>query len=201
MITAIFKNVYEKFSNTKKQKIIPKIVDTMENIEDDTFSSKGIFTSRFALIRGLPQIGNLIVYKKVYRKRIQSTIIYPEQEEEVKEEPIELNNTKIKDYKIKVKIDVIKQNENQEIVKKYNEIKPPNWLALEILQRAESGFQIEIPANKNVKCTNQNEKIKQLRWMNKTLVCHRNYPTFNEAELQLLFRAMHSVLGDNVYLE
>ena len=196
MITAIFKNVYEKFSNTKKQKIIPKIVDTMENIEDDTFSSKGIFTSRFALIRGLPQIGNLIVY----RNRMQSTIIYPEQEE-VKEEPIELNNTKIKEYKIKVKIDVIKQNENQEIVEKYNEIKPVNWLPLEILQRAESGFQIEIPANKNVKCTNQNEKIKQLQWMNKTLVCHRNYPTFNEAELQLLFRAMHSVLGDNVYLE
>ena len=150
MITAIFKNVYEKFSNTKKEKIIPKIVDTIKNIEDDTFSSKGIFTSRFALIRGLPQIGNLIVY----RKRIQSTIIYPEQEEEVKEEPIELNNTKIKDYKIKVKIDVIKQNENQEIVEKYNEIKPVNWLPLEILQRAESGFQIEIPANKNVKCTN-----------------------------------------------
>ena len=200
MITAILKNVYEKFSNTKKEKIIPKNVDTIKNIEDDTFSSKGIFTSRFALITGLPQIGNLIVYKKVYRNRMQSTIIYPEQEE-VKEEPIELNNTKIKEYKIKVKIDVIKQHENQEIVKKYNEIKPPNWLALEILQRAESGFQIEIPANKNVKCTNQNEKIKQLRWMNKTLVCHRNYPTFNEAELQLLFRAMHSVLGDNVYLE
>ena len=200
MITAIFKNVYEKFSNTKKQKIIPKIVDTMENIEDDTFSSKGIFTSRFALIKGLPQIGNLIVYKKVYRNRMQSTIIYPEQEE-VKEEPIELNNTKIKDYKIKVKIDVIKQNENQEIVEKYNEIKPANWQPLEILQRAEGGFQIEIPDKKNVKCRNQNDKIKQLRWMNKTLVCRNSYIGFNHVELQLLFRAMHSVLGDNVYLE
>lgn len=200
MITAIFKNVYEKFSNTKKQKIIPKNVETMQNIEDDTFSSKGIFTSRFALIRGLPQIGNLIVYKKVYRNRMQSTIIYPEQEE-VKEEPIELNNEKIKEYKIKVKIDVIKQNENQEIVEKYNELKPANWQPLEILQRAESGFQIEIPANKNVKCTNQNEKIKQLRWMNKTLVCRNSYIGFNHVELQLLFRAMHSVLGDNVYLE
>ena len=86
MITAIFKNVYEKFSNTKKEKIIPKNVDTIKNIENDTFSSKGIFTSRFALITGLPQIGNLIVYKKVYRNRMQSTILYPEQEE-VKEEP------------------------------------------------------------------------------------------------------------------
>jgi len=200
MITAIFKNVYEKFSNTKKQKIIPKIVDTMENIEDDTFSSKGIFTSRFALIRGLPQIGNLIVYKKVYRNRMQSTIIYPEQEE-VKKEPIELNNEKIKEYKIKVKIDVIKQNENQEIVEKYNELKPANWQPLEILQRAEGGFQIEIPDKKNVKCTNQNDKIKQLRWMNKTLVCRNSYIGFNHVELQLLFRAMHSVLGDNVYLE
>jgi hypothetical protein len=200
MITAIFKNVYEKFSNTKKQKIIPKNVDTMKNIEDDTFSSKGIFTSRFALIKGLPQIGNLIVYKKVYRNRMQSTIIYPEQEE-VKEEPIELNNEKIKEYKIKVKIDVIKQNENQEIVEKYNEIKPANWSPLEILQRAEGGFQIEVPDKKNVKCTNQNDKIKQLRWMNKTLVCRNSYIGFNHVELQLLFRAMHSVLGDNVYLE
>ena len=200
MITAIFKKVYQKFSNTKKQKIIPKIVDTMENIEDDTFSSKGIFTSRFALIRGLPQIGNLIVYKKVYRNRMQSTIIYPEQEE-VKKEPIELNNEKIKEYKIKVKIDVIKQNENQEIVEKYNELKPANWQPLEILQRAEGGFQIEIPDKKNVKCTNQNDKIKQLRWMNKTLVCRNSYIGFNHVELQLLFRAMHSVLGDNVYLE
>jgi hypothetical protein len=200
MITAIFKNVYEKFSNTKKQKIIPKNVETMQNIEDDTFSSKGIFTSRFALIRGLPQIGNLIVYKKVYRNRMQSTIIYPEQEE-VKEEPIELNNEKIKEYKIKVKIDVIKQNENQEIVEKYNELKPANWQPLEILQRAEGGFQIEIPDKKNVKCTNQNDKIKQLRWMNKTLVCRNSYIGFNHVELQLLFRAMHSVLGDNVYLE
>jgi len=200
MITAIFKNVYEKFSNTKKQKIIPKNVDTMKNIEDDTFSSKGIFTSRFALIRGLPQIGNLIVYKKVYRNRMQSTIIYPEQEE-VKKEPIELNNEKIKEYKIKVKIGVIKQNENQEIVEKYNEIKPANWQPLEILQRAEGGFQIEIPDKKNVKCRNQNDKIKQLRWMNKTLVCRNSYIGFNHVELQLLFRAMHSVLGDNVYLE
>jgi hypothetical protein len=199
MIRAIFKNIYEKFSNTKKQKIIPKNVDTMENIEDDTFSSKGIFTSRFALIKGLPQIGNLIVYKKVYTNRMQSTIIYPE--EEVKEEPIQLNNEKIKEYKIKVKIDVIKQNENQEIVEKYNEIKPANWSPLEILQRAEGGFKIEISDKKNVKCTNQNDKIKQLLWMNKTLVCHRNYPTFNEAELQLLFRAMHCVLRNNVYLE
>ena len=30
MITAILKNVYEKFSNTKKEKIIPKNVDTMK---------------------------------------------------------------------------------------------------------------------------------------------------------------------------
>jgi hypothetical protein len=100
-----------------------------------------------------------------------------------------------------VKIDVIKQNENQEIVEKYNELKPANWQPLEILQRAEGGFQIEIPDKKNVKCTNQNDKIKQLRWMNKTLVCRNSYIGFNHVESQLLFRAMHSVLGDNVYLE
>jgi hypothetical protein len=37
--------------------------------------------------------------------------------------------------------------------------------------------------------------------MDKALMCRSCYTTFNEKELQLLFRAMHSVLGDDVYLE
>lgn len=100
-----------------------------------------------------------------------------------------------------MKVDVIKGYENQEIVKKFNEMKPPDWPPLEILQRAEGGFQIEIPEKKNIKCANQNQKMKQLRWMNKTLVRYKNFISFNDVELQILYKAMHIVLGDNVYLE
>jgi hypothetical protein len=192
---SFIKNILHKFTTTNKPKIIPK---KLENTDD---SPEEIFTDRYALIKRRSQIGNLINY----RTRGVSMIVYPEQpekeSEEVKEEPLDVNNTQFKDYTIKVKIEVIKENENQEIVKKYNEVKPPNWPPLQILERAEGGFQIEIPEKKDIKCGNENDKIKQLRWRNKALVGYSRYPTFNQVELQLLLRAMCSVLGDNVYTE
>ncbi len=199
MIAKFMKNIYEKFTTTNNPKIIPKNIDTMQNTNDDERPSyKKTFTDQLGVIRGRSQIGNLITY----RSRAISTIIYPEQDpkQELDEVPIDVNNIH-KPYIIKVKNDVIKHNETLEILKKYNELKPANWPPLEILQRAEGGFQLEIPEKKHIKCANQNDKIKQLRWMNKTLVCRNSYLAFNHVELQLLFRAMHSVLGDNVYLE
>jgi ssDNA-binding Zn-finger/Zn-ribbon topoisomerase 1 len=191
---SFIKNILHKFTTTNKPKIIPKKI---ENTDD---SPEEIFTYRYALIKRRSQIGNLINY----RTRGVSMIVYPEQpekeSEEVKEEPLDVNNLQQK-YTIKVKIEVIKENENQEIVKKYNEVKPPNWPPLQILERAEGGFQIEIPEKKDIKCANENDKIKQLRWRNKALVGYSRYPTFNQVELQLLLRAMCSVLGDNVYTE
>ena len=191
---SFIKNILHKFTTTNKPKIIPK---KLENTDD---SPEEIFTDRYALIKRRSQIGNLINY----RTRGVSMIVYPEQpekeSEEVKEEPLDVNNLQQK-YTIKVKIEVIKENENQEIVKKYNEVKPPNWPPLQILERAEGGFQIEIPGKKDIKCGNENDKIKQLRWRNKALVGYSRYPTFNQVELQLLLRAMCSVLGDNVYRE
>lgn len=197
---SFIKNILHKFTTTNKPKIIPK---KLENTDD---SPEEIFTDRYALIKRRSQIGNLINY----RTRGVSMIVYPEQpekeSEEVKEEPnqteepLDVNNLQQK-YTIKVKIEVIKENENQEIVKKYNEVKPPNWPPLQILERAEGGFQIEIPEKKDIKCANENDKIKQLRWRNKALVGYSRYPTFNQVELQLLLRAMCSVLGDNVYTE
>jgi hypothetical protein len=191
---SFIKNILHKFTTTNKPKIIPK---KLENTDD---SPEEIFTDRYALIKRRSQIGNLINY----RTRGVSMIVYPEQpekeSEELKEEPLDVNNLQQK-YTIKVKIEVIKENENQEIVKKYNEVKPPNWPPLQILERAEGGFQIEIPGKKDIKCGNENDKIKQLRWRNKALVGYSRYPTFNQVELQLLLRAMCSVLGDNVYRE
>ena len=193
MITRFVKNIYEKMVTPNHPKIIPKNLD---NGQQDDSSPEEIFNDRFALIKRRSQIGNLISY----RTRLQSTIIYPEQEE-LKHDSNPESPKNMKNFTIKVKVNVIKTNENQEILKKYNELKPPNWPPLEILQRAEGGYQIEIPEKKNIKCANQNDKIKQLRWMDKALVCRRYYTTFNEKELQLLFRSMHSVLGDDVYLE
>ena len=196
MIISFIKNILHKFSTTNKPKIIPKIENTDDRPEE-------IFSVRYDLFKRRSQIGNLITY----RRRNQSNNIYSAQQEELKEEPhqteehIDVNNTKFKDYTIKVKIEVIKENENQEIIEKYNKIKPLNWPPLEMLQRAEGGYQLEIPEKKNMKGASQNEKIKQLRWMNKTLICRSCYTTFNEKEIQLLYRAMHSVLGDNVYME
>jgi hypothetical protein len=192
---SFIKNILHKFSTTNKPKIIPKKLDNPDDTPEE------IFTDRASLIKRRSQIGNLINY----RTRTTSMIVYPEQpekeSEEVKEEPLDVNNTKFKDYTIKVKIEVIKANENQEILKKYNEMKPEKWPPLQILERAEGGFQIEIPEKKDIKCANENDKIKQLRWKNKALVCYSRYPIFNHVELQLLYKAMSSVLGDNVYVE
>ena len=200
MFAKFIKKIYKNFTTTNKPKIIPKNIDTMQNTNDDSISSEENGSHSFALGKRRSQIGNLITY----RTRAISTIIYPEQEVKQAdyEEPIDVHNTKFKHYTIKViEIDVIKLNEYQAILKKYNEIKPSNWPPLEILERAEGGFQIEIPEKKNIKCANQNDKIKQLRWINKALICRNSHIGFNHVELQLLFRAMHSVLGDNVYLE
>lgn len=200
MIRVFLRKMYEKIIPAKNLKIIPKNLDNMQNNNDDD-SREEIFNDRFTLIKRRSQIGNLISY----RTSVQSTIIYPEQQEanieELKDESSPESPTNVKNFTIKVKVNVIKTNENQEIIEKYNELKPLTWPPLEILQRAEGGFQIEIPEKKNIRCANQNDKIKQLRWMDKALVCRGCYTTFNEKELQLLYRAMHSVLGDNVYME
>jgi len=196
MITRFIKHVYQKMTMSNKPKIIPKKLDNLHNDNDNDSSPEEIFNDRFALIKRRCQIGNLITY----RKRVHSTIVYPEQEQ-LKHDSNPESPKNMKNFTIKVKVNVITTIENQEILKKYNELKPPNWPPLEILQRAEGGYQIEIPEKKIINCANQNDKIKQLRWMDKALMCRSCYITFNEKELQLLFRAMHSVLGDDVYLE
>lgn len=193
MMIAFIKNACERITRTNQPKIIPTNLDDVQ-FKNDSYT-KEIFTPRYALLNRGFQIGNLITY----RTRVKIANIT---EQDVKpEKTIHITNLQKPYTTIKVKIGVIKEYENQEIVKKYNEMKPPDCPPIEILDRAEGGFQIKIPEKNNIKCKNQNEKIKQLRWMNKALVCRGCYTTFDEKEVQLLFKAMYIVLGDDVYLE
>ena len=125
MFAKFIKQIYEKFTTTNKPKIIPKNIETLQTTTDDSpLSEENGSSHRFGLINGRSQKGNLITY----RTRAPSSIIYPEQEvkKEQREDPIDVHNIH-KNYIIKVKIDVIKNNETLEILKKYNEIKPPKW--------------------------------------------------------------------------
>ena len=99
---------------------------------------------------------------------------------------------------IKVKIPIIENTELNSILAYYNTHKAVDDEPLEILDRAEGGFQIQITELKNVRCSNSNEKIKQLRWERRALVPKCGFPYFETNEEELLYDAMKSVLGDNV---
>jgi len=102
--------------------------------------------------------------------------------------------------KIKVLIDEIENKQIQEIVDYYNSNKQPHEEPLEILNRCEGGFKIQISYMKNQMC-NENDKIKQLRWHKKYLTS-QTYIDFTYKEKKLLFEALVNVLGrDNVSLE
>jgi hypothetical protein len=160
--------------------------------------------TEFALTKTRPQFGNIIVYRSS-RQNLQidkSEKVNPIEEEEVKEEPAEkIEDVLNKPIKIKVNIDVITVDQYEKIIKKFNEIKPETWQSLQRLPRAEGGFQLEIPDKKDIKCRNENQKIKQLRWDKKCLVPYQCYLGFNDRETEILYRAMKSVLGNNVLLE
>jgi len=98
---------------------------------------------------------------------------------------------------IHVTVDNISMENYNKIIDFYNRNKLEEDSRLERLDRCEGGFQIKIPEKQNENC-DVNLKIKQLRWYRKQLVEFKNYKTFNEQELLLLFRSMQSVLGDSV---
>jgi hypothetical protein len=155
------------------------------------------------LTKTRPQFGNIIVYRSS-RQNLQidkSEKVNPI-DEELKEKPTEkIEDILNKPIKIKVNIDVITADQYEEVIKKYNEIKPETWQSLQRLPRAEGGFQIEIPDKKDIKTRNENQKIKQLRWDKKCLVPYQYYLGFNHRETEILYHAMKSALGDNVFLE
>jgi hypothetical protein len=159
--------------------------------------------TEIALTNTRPQFGNIIVYRSS-RQNLQ--IDKSEKVNPIDEELKEKTTEKIEDIlnkpiKIKVNIDVITADQYEEVIKKYNEIKPETWQSLQRLPRAEGGFQIEIPDKKDIKTRNENQKIKQLRWDKKCLVPYQYYLGFNHRETEILYHAMKTVLGDNVFLE
>lgn len=101
---------------------------------------------------------------------------------------------------IKVLIDEIENKQIQEIVDFYNSNKQRHEEPLEILNRCEGGFKIQISYMKNQMC-NENDKIKQLRWHKKYLTS-QTYIDFTFKEKKILFEALVNVLGsDNVLCE
>lgn len=67
------------------------------------------------------------------------------------------------------------------------------------LDRCEGGFKIKIIGKEYN--SDENDRIKQLRWKNKCLLPYKNYQGFDKSEEIILFYAMKSVLGDNVIFE
>ena len=160
--------------------------------------------TEIALTKTRSQFGNIIVYRSrpnLHIEKIEKvqpiTLIDKITEPTTKMENSVSNNPP----KIKINIDVITAAQYEKIIEKYNEIKPETWQPLQRLPRAEGGFQLEIPEKKHIKCRNQNQKIKQLRWDKKYLVPYQYYLGFNERETEILYHAMKSVFGENIVLE
>jgi hypothetical protein len=102
--------------------------------------------------------------------------------------------------KIKVLIDEIENKQIQEIVDYYNSNKQPHEEPLEILNRCEGGFKIQLSHMKYQHC-DENDKIKQLR-LHKKYLTPQTYIDFTYKEKKLLFEALVNVLGaNNVSLE
>jgi hypothetical protein len=71
---------------------------------------------------------------------------------------------------IKVFVDSIDVNTFQKILNHYNTHKSSDEEPLERLDRCEGGFKIKITSKKDLIC-DDNEKIRQLRWNKKYLLC------------------------------
>ena len=81
------------------------------------------------------------------------------------------------------------------ILNYYNEKREEGSEELQLLNRAEGGFMIEIPENKNEE--DSNNRIRQLRWSNFCLVSDI-YIGFNDKQLDLLYEALVDYLGEDM---
>ncbi len=99
---------------------------------------------------------------------------------------------KIRKGNIKVTIDRISIECYKKICEHYNkeQIHGP----IERLDRLEGGFSVEIKKEERVSPF-ENDRIRQVRWEKKTLVSD-NYIGLLEDEIELLYKAMKNVLGE-----
>lgn len=95
---------------------------------------------------------------------------------------------------IKVLKKTIEPHEMQQILEFYNSKKMENEEPLEILNRCENGFKIQISYLKN-QYGDENDKIKQLRW-NKGCLSPMKYISFTYKEQKLLYYALAHAIGE-----
>ena len=101
---------------------------------------------------------------------------------------------------IKVLVNSITNEKIQEILHFYNSKKSSDEEPLEILNRCEGGFKIQLSYMKHQQC-DENKRIKQLRWSDGYLDS-QGYINFRYKEEMLLFDAIVNALGsDNVIFE
>jgi len=97
---------------------------------------------------------------------------------------------------IKVTIPTVDYNT---VCQYYNDHKPDNTNPIKKLNRAEGGFCIDL--DKEQKDFDENNNIKQVRWVRRNLITRGGYYSFNDDEIKLLFEALKSVYGeDKIYL-
>ena len=100
---------------------------------------------------------------------------------------------------IRVFAETINRETFQKILDYYNNNKSEDEESLERLDRFEGGFQIKIKNMEN-KYTDENNKIRQLRWANGALVSGLHIG-FTEKQYLLLYESLVYALGGNVLLE
>ena len=100
---------------------------------------------------------------------------------------------------IKVLVRFVENDKLQLVLDYYNMNKEETDEPLELLDRCESGFKINLSYLKDMQ-GNENDKIKQVRW-NKGFLTSSGFISFKEKEKMLLYDAWVHVLGkDNVII-
>jgi len=96
---------------------------------------------------------------------------------------------------IEVLFDVITGDDCNKIINYYNRNKSQNDQPLEKLDRCEGGFMIKKEDSSSF--SDDNDKIKQLRWSRKRLLQFKNYSSFSEEEEQLLYNSLLETFGSS----
>ena len=97
---------------------------------------------------------------------------------------------------IKVLFESYTEDEYDKVINYYNTNKLQNEQPLEKLDRYEGGFMIK--KDNSSSFSDENDKIKQLRWSTKYLVPYKNYSSFSESEEQLLYKSLFEVFTEKV---
>lgn len=81
------------------------------------------------------------------------------------------------------------------VIQYYNSIKPADEYPLEVLDRAEGGFQIKF--DRDEPSYNPNDNIRQLRW-HRGILISKGYIGFTVLQETLLYESLLFVLGNSV---